>query len=113
VADWLRGASSFERRILADDATAYKIIAHHGRSADFVMPMENDFITYLSNPGQMAAYVLVPAAGNPLRRFDLLYYQLPMVQEGSLSLRYTQEFRNDSWVIFSTDYDMYETPEGD
>jgi hypothetical protein len=108
AAEWLRQTSSPERRILADDATVYTVIAHHGRSSDFVVPMENDFVTYLSNPGRMAAYVLVPSAENPLRRFDLLYYQLPMVQVGALSRRFTEEFRNGSWVIFSTEFEFWE-----
>lgn len=105
AATWLQTATFPNRLVLADDATTYRVIAHHRRSANFVMPMDNDFVTYLSNPGSMASFVIVPAAENPLRQFDLLYYQLPMVQEGALSRRYDEVFRNESWVVFSTEFE--------
>ena len=68
VARWLRSHTGTDKRVMADDATTYRVIAFHGRSEEFVLPMENDFITYLSNP-EMASYILVPAAENMFRRF--------------------------------------------
>jgi hypothetical protein len=103
TAAWLQGVTSPERRVLADDATTNRVIAHHKRAADFVMPMDNDFVTYLSNPESTVSFILVPAAENPLRRFDLLYYQLPRVQDGSMSGQYAEAFRNESWVVFTTE----------
>ncbi|KPP94755.1 MAG: hypothetical protein HLUCCA01_08850 [Bacteroidetes bacterium HLUCCA01] len=101
VARWLRSHTGTDKRVMADDATTYRVIAFHGRSEEFVLPMENDFITYLSNP-EMASYILVPAAENMFRRFDLLYNQLSAVQDGALSGAYTEVFRNDAWVVFAT-----------
>lgn len=97
VAIFLRELSSSEARILADDATAYPVVALHGRIRDFVLPYENDYISFISNPERYADYILIPSRESFYQRFDMVYNVAPGL--GTPDIPYRILFDNGTWMV--------------
>lgn len=100
AAIFLRQISSRTSRILVDDATSYSVVALHGRVKDFVLPYENDYITFLSNPEKYADYILIPSRENPHQNFDMVYNLAPGL--GSPDIPYRILFDNGVWMVMET-----------
>ncbi|TVQ65761.1 MAG: hypothetical protein EA360_08130 [Balneolaceae bacterium] len=100
TAVFLREISSSENRVLADDATAYPVIALHGRIRDFALPYENDYITFISNPEFYAGYILIPSRESFYQRFDMVYNVAPGL--GTPDIPYRILFDNGVWMVLET-----------
>lgn len=100
AAIFLRQISSNTSRVLVDDATAYTVVALHGRIKDFVLPYENDFVTYLSNPEKYAEYILIPSRENQLQNYDMVYNLAPGL--GNPDIPYRILFDNGVWMVMET-----------
>lgn len=100
AAIFLRQISSKTSRILVDDAISYSVVALHGRVKDFVLPYENDYITYLSNPEEYADYILIPSRENQHQNFDMVYNLAPGL--GSPDIPYRILFDNGVWMVMET-----------
>ncbi|MEP7288754.1 MAG: hypothetical protein ABI947_23630 [Chloroflexota bacterium] len=48
--------------ILADDRSAYRLIARTGSATPFILPVDSDFALAIATPGHHASYLLMPTA---------------------------------------------------
>ena len=87
-------------KILMDDASAYKIMAHLRTLKFVVMPMDHEFVTVVENPKLGARYICVAKSVNRLRGFTVLNeYNI-----GQMELRQQFKpilmFETKNWAIY-------------
>ena len=97
---FLRQITSSSSRVLIDDATSYAIVALHGRIRDFILPYENDYVTFLSNPEEYAEFILIPSRENPRQNYDMVYNLAPAL--GNPDIPYRILFDNGVWMVLET-----------
>lgn len=97
AAMFLREITSGTARVLADDGTAFPVVALHGRIRDFSLPYENDYITFISNPQHYVRYILIPSRENFYQNFDMVYNVAPGL--GTPDIPYRILFDNNEWMI--------------
>ncbi|TCD07577.1 hypothetical protein EZ449_13625 [Pedobacter frigidisoli] len=88
------------KTILADDATAYRIIAISSSCKRFLIPAQKTFLAALASPRDNVNYILMPSVNNPYQNFSLLNTEaFDRFQKDGLTLTKVQQSKN--WILYS------------
>ena len=100
VAAYISSIAKPTSKVIIDDASAFKVIAHLRNLEGVIMPLNKNFITLIENPLAGVRYMLIAKNSNNLKTFTVLNtYNL---RQMLTKQQFTPElmFETEHWVIY-------------
>ena len=100
VATFISNLATPSSRILIDDASAYKIMAHLRSLKSVIMPINDNFLTVVENPKLSATYICVAKETNKLKNYTVLnYFNLNKQEQQNLFIPVLM-FETTNWAVY-------------
>ena len=112
IAAYISSIADVNNKVLIDDASAFKVIAHLKTLKGTIMPLNKNFITVVENPIIGIRYMVVAKNNNVLKTFTVLNtYNLKQML---LKQQFTCEimFETEHWAVYRL-YKYDESKQGD
>ena len=100
IAAYISSIADKDNKVLIDDASAFKVIAHMKTLEGTVMPLNKNFVTLIENPIVGIRYLVIAKNNNPLQTFTVLNtYNLKqmLLKEQFTSLIM---FETEHWAVY-------------
>jgi len=85
--------------VLADDATAYRIIALTGSAKKFLVPAQSRFLAAIEQPEVQVQYILLNKEESPLKNFGFLTQDI-LKKLNVKNIRYKAMVQNQNWLLY-------------
>jgi len=100
LAAYISNISNEHQKIIMDDASAYKIMAHLRSLKSVVLPSNGNFITIVENPKLGARYICIAKINNRLRGYTVLNDYNIRIMELSHQFKPLLMFETENWAIY-------------
>lgn len=100
IAAYISSIANKHNKVLIDDASAFKVIAHMKTLQGTIMPLNKNFITTIENPIIGARFMVIAKNNNILKTFTVLNaYNLKQML---LQRKFTSEimFETEHWAVY-------------
>ncbi len=100
IAAYISSIATPANKVLIDDASAFKVIAHLKNLDGVIMPLNKNFITLIENPIAGSKYMLIAKTNNILKTFTVLntynFKQMLIKEQFSPEIM----FETEHWVVY-------------
>ena len=100
IAAYISSIATPTNKVLIDDASAFKVIAHLKNLDGIIMPLNKNFVTLIENPIAGARFMLIAKNNNTLKTFTVLntynFKQMLLKEQFSPEIM----FETEHWVVY-------------
>ena len=100
IAAYISSIATPTNKVLIDDASAFKVIAHLKNLDGIIMPLNKNFVTLIENPMAGARFMLIAKNNNTLKTFTVLntynFKQMLLKEQFSPEIM----FETEHWVVY-------------
>ncbi|MBK0380377.1 hypothetical protein [Mucilaginibacter segetis] len=87
--------------VLADDATAYPVIAFTKNLNNLILPYQPQFLSGLETPDKYADYILIATAKNPVTGYTQLNNKyLITIKQSIPDIGFRKVYETDNWILY-------------